>query len=920
MKISSSNFIPRSTYRLQLNASFQFDDATAILPCLKELGISHLYLSPILKSSANSPHGYDVCDCQEIDPKLGGFPAFERFAQKLSDEGMGLLFDIVPNHMRADASNAWWSDVLKRGNRSPYARYFDFQWPAKRGSGPTPVNRVLVPILEGPYGSVLESGKLKIVYEQNALWIAYYEHRFPVSPETYDRFSSGLKMPISGRRSNVAPPGLEKTKHIQSLTERLRQINGEAGKPESFDTLDEVLKSQNYRLCWWKIANEEINYRRFFLVNHLVCLNAQKTSVFESSHKLIRSLLRRNIPIGLRVDHPDGLWDPEQYLRRLNGLFRQSSTSPFIVVEKILTEHEPLEERWPVAGTTGYDFLNQLNGIFVKTDHEAEFSRIYKQFTGCDQDFAQILFERRSKVLQNGFVVALQSLAQRLGELAAQTRHAKDFTFPALKNALVNFICAFPVYRTYLAPPPRRPTQQDKEAVQRAICECRLKIPQVCEQELDFISQLLLQNYPRDFDARARRQAVEFAMKLQQLTAPLAAKGGEDNAFYVYNRLVSLNEVGCSPGVFGESVEAFHHANQNRSLKWPHSLLATSTHDTKRSEDVRARINVLSEMPNEWAGAFRQWSELNKSAKTNIGSTMAPSPNDEWLLYQTLLGSWPIEKSPEMPLFVDRIINYMQKAVREADTNTNWIEPNHEYESALANFIKQILLQNQNSPFLASFVKFQQKIAFFGLFNSLSQILIKITAPGVPDLYQGTELLDLSLVDPDNRRPIDYEERKQRFLALNKAFFSLPRGQFIQRLLDNSIDPGEIKFFITWQALQARKEREQLFTHGEYFPLQASGTAQNHLCAFLRRHEGALSISVATRFLYTLLGGREIIPNDKSIWANTQLTWSGARAGQKFRDRFSNTVLTVIDIENRPSLSAGEVLAALPVALLESID
>jgi (1->4)-alpha-D-glucan 1-alpha-D-glucosylmutase len=740
--------VPTATYRLQFNREFTFRDARAILDYLKDLGISDCYASPLFRAGPQSTHGYDICCFGELNPALGGLEGFREFSAAAHERGLGLLLDMVPNHMGSTLTNQWWLDVLKHGPASKYAGFFDIDW-----NPPTPglKNKVLLPVLEDHYWKVLGEGKLRVVEEDGEFAIAYHDHRFPIAPES----KASLK-------------------HLHQL-----------------------LEEQHYRLAYWRVAPHEINYRRFFDVTELVSLRMERPEVFEATHKPLFELIEEGQVTGLRIDHPDGLWDPKQYFERL-----QERGSIYVVAEKILTGDEPLPEDWPLDGTTGYDFLNCVNGIFVDRRNEAAMTKIYAEFTGCTEDFETIVYASKKKVLDASFQSEINSLAHRLKRIP----QGRDFTLAELRAAVGEMAATFPVYRTYAT----ESADPDRRHIEAAFVKARTKTP-----ALDFVRDVLLLRIPER----------EFVMKFQQLTGPVMAKGVEDTAFYNYNRLLSLNEVGGSPETLGVSLEEFHACNIERGKRWPHSLLATATHDTKRGEDLRARLNVLSEIPDEWGQTVMRWRQ----------PADAPTANDQYMLYQTLVGGW----NGQQEGFADRICAFMIKAIREAKARTSWIEPNERYERATVDFVKRLLAPN--NPWWKEFLEFQSRVAFFGRYNSLSQLLLKMTSPGVPDFYQGTELWDFNLVDPDNRRPVDYKNRGEND-----------------------------KLFIMQRALQFRARQPDLFAKGDYVPIGATGEKSRHVCAFARRLAGQQAIVLAPRLAYELCEGKTAPPTWKGTVLDTE--------------------------------------------------
>ena len=905
--------IPKATYRLQFNRHFTFQQATAIADYLNELGISDCYASPLFKATEHSTHGYDTCNFEQLNPNLGTPEDFERFTALLRELQMGLLLDMVPNHMAADISNPWWWDVLEKGRHSVYSSWFDIDWKRQGING-----KVLLPVLEAPYAQVLESGKLRLCFESSSakqalnrttrkgtfpgrFVLAYYDRIFPLSAVSSARLFSCLE-------EHAELPG----RGIQVL---LEDYNGKPGKPDSFDKLDSLLKEQHYRLAHWKVAHHELNYRRFFDVTELISLRMELPKVFEATHRLLLRLIREGAVTGLRVDHPDGLWNPKQYFERLQQCCSmQAAGTPknrqcYIVAEKILMAGEELPQDWPIAGTTGYEFLNCLNGLFVAAENEDVLSRVYKEFAGCNKTFTEIVRSAKERVLESALCSELRALANRLKEIASRSRYGQDFTFKQLEEGLRQLIACFPVYRTYITEETIEPKKHEKNFIRKAAKDAAELAASQTKPVLEFIANLLLLEYPAGMDVNDRQLAQDFVMRFQQLTGPVMAKGMEDTAFYVFNRLVSLNEVGGAPERFGTDVETFHEFNLRRNQTCPHSLLATATHDTKRGEDVRARINVLSEMPEEWKGAVQRWQRLNSQHKTVLAGKPAPSSNDEYLLYQVLVGAWPSE--PEAA-FAERIKAYMQKATREAKSHTNWTEPNAAYEAATTAFIDKILSDEASSEFLGEFKAFQRKVAFFGQFNALSQILLKITSPGVPDVYQGTELWDLSLVDPDNRRPVDYELRRQQLNGLKKEWEQAhkPAKALLTELLEEK-RRGMMKLFVTWRALNFRQEHSGLFNRGAYTPLTARGKKRQHVCAFARRLEEEEVLVVAPRLLKTLAEGAEQPPLGE-LWQDTVL-----ELPTKATARYQNVITGETIKAAHGGLALGEVFGLFPVALLK---
>lgn len=900
--------LPQSTYRLQFHAGFTFRDATAIVPYLSELGITHCYASPYLKARAGSTHGYDVIDHHSLNPEIGTQADYEAWLAEMKRHGMGHLLDTVPNHVGvATNDNAWWNDVLENGPASRYANYFDIDW---HGS-PRPElrDKVLLPVLGKPYAEALEAGELALKFENGKFGVHYYDRRFPIAPRT---------VPSALREKTVA------------------HFNGTPGNPQSFDQLDNLLMSQSYRLAYWRVAPDEINYRRFFDINDLAALSMERPEVFNSTHELTMQWLGNGQLQGLRIDHPDGLYDPKQYFLRLQqayllavakaeGISLQplqatelarhlaaegpSGRPLYVTVEKILAMAEPLPADWAVHGTSGYDFLDMVNGLFVQADNEAAFSGIYSRQAPGIASFEDLVYQNKRLILQIALASELHVLAHRLDRLAQVDRRSRDFTQTGLKDALREVIACFPVYRSYVSAEGVRP--DDCKYVDQAIQQAIARNPSIEAAIFHFIRDMVLLEPSRFFDEADRARQLKFAGKFQQLTAPVTAKGIEDTSFYVYNRLVSLNEVGGDPGQFGVRPEALHAYLQDRQAHWPFALSPLSTHDTKRSEDVRARINVLSEIPGEWQERVSTWSRLNAPLRQKLDGIDAPDSNDEYLLYQTLIGAWPLGSfEAERATFIARIQAYVEKAVREAKVHTSWTHPNAGYENALKQFVADIL--KPRSEFLADFVPFQAKISHWGMLNSLSQTLLRLTAPGVPDTYQGTELWDLSLVDPDNRRPVDYAIRRMMLTELAGQFNArTDRATCLRQLLESKED-GRVKLLVTWLSLQQRRQHPDLFSFGQYLPGRATGPKANHVFGFARVHDDDVAVTVVPKLCATLTPDAGQLPLTQ-VWQDTRLTVPSLRLPRRLVNVFTEEE---VQVAKDGSILISAALQDFPVALL----
>jgi (1->4)-alpha-D-glucan 1-alpha-D-glucosylmutase len=926
--------IPLATYRVQFNADFTFDHLKAIAPYLSELGITDIYASPILTARTGSNHGYDAVNPSEINPVLGGMEGFNQLIGELKKYDMGWIQDIVPNHMAYSNQNRMLVDVLENGPDSQFRDFFDINWqhPSERMQG-----RVLAPFLGKFYGDCLESGELQLKYDEDGLSINYYDLRFPLRIESYSqvltydlarlRHQIGRDHPCFLKLLGVlyaiknipsGAEGMERYDQItfikrllwelwegceevqQFLTENIQTFNGEVGNSESYNLLDALHSEQCFRLSYWKVGNEELNYRRFFTVNDLISLRVEDEQVFEQVHSFVLQLIEDKRVTGLRIDHIDGLYDPGQYLQRL----RDRIPDTYIVVEKILETHEELPLQWSIQGTSGYDFLNWVNGIQCQTENKPNFSRLYTSFLdgellSCDK----LIDHNKRQMIGKHLAGDIDNLAHLLKQIAARHRYASDFTMYGLKRALVEVLTQFPVYRTYINS--EGASKADQICIQNVIEAVREQQPGLLN-ELFFLEKFLVLEFHDSLSAEDEQQWLHFLMRLQQFTGPLMAKGVEDTVFYIYNRLASLNEVGCDPRHFGLSLadphptEAaqpfndFHGFNQIRFAKSPHAMNATATHDTKRGEDVRARLNVLSEIPEEWETQLKLWRQLNAEKKTAIAQKrempdkQAPTLNDEYLFYQTILGAFPFEKYEYEP-FVERVKEYMIKAMREAKVNTEWLRPETDYENAVLNFVDAVMNDSGKGSFLETFRPFQQKVQHYGICNSLMQTLLKMTAPGLPDFYQGTELWDLSLVDPDNRRPVDFEHRREFLQKIKTRCKRNNLSSFLTELLSAPAD-GRLKLFLIYRVLQARRDNLTLFQKGGYQKFTVVGSLKSHVVTFAREWEGKWAIAIAPRFPATLTKVGEY-PLGEQVWQETRITlpagfpttWQDAISGQKIK-------------------------------------
>ena len=923
---------PSSTYRLQFNSAFRLKDAIAITDYLNALGITDIYASPIFKARAGSLHGYDVVDHNHLNPEVGTVEELTEALEVLKSRRMGWLQDIVPNHMSYGSANAMLMDVMEKGRSSRFLSFFDIEWDHPYEGIR---ERVLAPFLGRIYGEALETGEIKLAYSDEGLSINYSGNKFPLRIDSYHYlltyglrklvFELGREHPDFIKLLGILyvlknlPASEHEELHDQVLfvkrmlwelysrnpaikkhvDESIELFNGVPGNSESYNLLDRLLSEQVYKLSFWKVAAEEINYRRFFNINELITLRAEDEHVFGKTHSLVFNLIGYGIT-GLRVDHIDGLFDPLEYLTRL----KERSGGIYTVAEKILGPDEELPLGWPLEGTTGYDFLARVNGLFCDSANEARFTKIYAAFTGLKSPLAALFYEKKKLITEMDMMSDVSNLAQLLKITLSSDRYGSDITLQGLKKAIVEVMAEFPVYRTYISPGMEAAVdlRYIKEAARKAIG----KNPALLN-ELTFLEKVLTLNYREYQSEEEKREWLRFVMRFQQFTGPLMAKGIEDTLFYVYNRLISLNEVGGSPSVFGASLEDFHSRNRTAAALRPASMSATATHDTKRGEDARARINVLSELPGEWERHLKRWSSLNRRRRGAKAGAL-PDRNDEYYFYQSLLGSLPFSHG-QLDGFTDRMRQHMIKAVREAKIHTAWLKPDKEYEDAFIRFMESCLDETKPNPFLDSFMPFQKKVAWYGMMNSLSQTLLKITCPGVPDFYQGTELWDLSMVDPDNRRPVDFSLRKTMLDDIS-ARAGLDTEGLIAGLLKSPED-GRIKLYLVYMALNERKKRFELFNASSYIPLECEGAYSRNLIAFARVGEGGAAITIAPRFLTAVVREGEYALGEK--WGDTTVRLPEELHGYEWKDTFTGKSIALGE-----EIKAGTALASFPVAFLVS--
>ena len=863
---------PRATYRLQLHREFTFRDAVALVPYLADLGVSHLYLSPLAEARPGSTHGYDIVNHNRLNPEIGTEAEFHALSTALRERGMGIIVDIVPNHMGVGVDNAWWMDVLEWGETSPHASYFDINW---HGGRADLEGRVLLPVLGGPYGTVLAAGEIDLRFDpgEGSFSFWYWEHRFPVSPLSYGRILMAGGEALRGLA--VAFATLQPAQHdarSRAETEKRRLAEaaaypeiasaidraiaawrGTPGRTASFRPLHRLLEAQAYRLAYWRVAADEINYRRFFNINDLVGLRVELPELFAKTHEMIFAMAERGDIDGVRIDHIDGLFDPGGYLTALR---RQLPPPLYIVVEKILARYETLPD-WPIDGSTGYDFINQLLGLFVDPNAEAAMTRLYRRLIGRPDDFDTDLLACKWRIMQVNLSSEMNVLARRLHRLSMADWRTRDFTFNTMLRAVEQIVAAFPVYRTYVSD--RGSGTDDRRYIDWAIAQAKKRVGAADTSIFDFLHQVLGAELRERAD---RPEALRVAMQFQQVTGPVMAKAAEDTAFYRYVRLLALNEVGGDPRRFGLSLSGFHHLMRERLHAWPRAMSATATHDTKRGEDARIRIAMLSELPRQWGQSVARWFRFNRSRRSEIDDETVPDRNEEYLFYQTLVGVWPPGLRPGDTAAVaevaDRVRAYMIKALREAKLHSSWSNPNEAYEGALERFVSLVLDASRPNAFLADFCNFTAPIERPAAIASLAQLAIKVTAPGVPDIYQGCELWDFSLVDPDNRRPPDWSRRQT---LLGEIADAAPDA------LAAAWQDGREKLFLARRLLQLRREYPGLFAEGDYQPLYGEGgRGDDHLCAFARRHEGTTLVIAVPRLVYRLYQG-----GDRPSWGATAL-------------------------------------------------
>jgi (1->4)-alpha-D-glucan 1-alpha-D-glucosylmutase len=973
-------YVPASTYRLQVHKEFPFAEATRVSEYLARLGAGACYSSPYFTAEPGSTHGYDICNHNEINPELGGSEAHAVFAARLQELGLGHVVDFVPNHMGiGTGTNAWWKDVLENGPSSPAASFFDVDW--------TPVKaelhaKLLLPILGDQYGKVLERGELRLELRDGALVLRYFEHELPINPRQAPRvyrqaiepltahlgadnlqlhellsiISSLENMPAYTARDADRIAERQREKEVarqrllrliaetpqvgEQLEAAVKAVNGEPGRPGSFDAMHELLETQAYRLSYWRTASHEINYRRFFDINTLVGLRVEEPDVFAATHRLLGELMRNGTVNAVRVDHADGLFDPARYFEMLQDLAadalgcqrtaggNRTDRPMYVVAEKILSGAERLPIRWAVHGTSGYNFLHDLNGLFINGAQGRRMRRAYAKLTGRTLAFEDVLYMSKRPIMKTAMASELSVLAHMLDRIAESNRRSRDFTLESLRDAITEVVACFPVYRTYVDE--RGWTPEDRDVVVRAVARARRRNPAMEASLFDFLLEVVL---PRDrgeasaqrheqrrggyapADAQEVQARLRFAMKLQQYTGPVQAKGLEDTAFYRYNLLLSLSEVGGDPERFGRSVAEFHEASAERRREWPYEMLATSTHDTKVGEDVRARINVLSEIPDEWSRGVSRWMRLNRSHRTMVDGEPAPDRNDEYRFYQALLGAFT-EVTPE---FVERMQGFMIKSIKEAKLHTSWLTANPEYENAVLRFVERVLTGSGGAKFLPAILPLQQRVAAVGMLNSLAQVAIKIGSPGVPDFYQGTDLWDLNLVDPDNRRPVDFRLRERLLGEVEQLLEKTgdERIAAVSALLKNWAD-GAIKLLVTTAGLRLRRARQELFLEGRYEPIETETTVHADVVAFARIHGDEAVLVVAPRLTAPLVPDGKNLPLGGPSWKTSRVIIPSELGGRTFRHEITGVEIKPVTTETQAWIFVGQIFETVPVGILRT--
>ncbi|HVR61070.1 MAG TPA: malto-oligosyltrehalose synthase, partial [Polyangia bacterium] len=932
---------PSATYRLQLTKDLTLAQAEALVPYLAALGVSHLYTSPLLAARLGSQHGYDVIDHARLNPELGTEAEFRSLATALRARGMGMIVDVVPNHMCiSDPSNQRWQDVLENGPGAASTEFFDIDWGPPK---PELAGKVLLPILGEQFGRELERGALEVRYTGGAFSLCYGDHCLPLDPRSWRLLLEPLWRLVVQRVGGEAPASVElesilralghwptaRAEHRarrherEALVRRIAQqagdaptrrdldevlavMNGTKGEPHSFDPLERLVQSQSYRLAHWRVAAHEINYRRFFDINDLAAIRVERQEVFDVVHQLPRRWLAEGLVSGFRVDHVDGLREPARYLERLSRLGDGAGTgAPFIAVEKILAAGERLPDEWAADGTTGYEHAATVAGVLVDTDNAALLRDAWRKTTGETQTFADVAYNGKRLILATAVAAELTVLARRLDAISEQHRYTRDFTFASLAGGLREVLACFPVYRTYVTPDTREVTARDQQVIARAVREAAWRNPVINRSLFRFIEDVLLLRDPEGLTAAEREQRRDFVLRVQQLTGPVMAKGVEDTAFYRYFPLLSLAEVGGDPDRLGITVAEFHQQNRRRAESQPRGLSASATHDTKRGEDLRARLHVLSEVPKDWTQAVARWRELNQGLRADATGVEQVDTAIELFIYQSLVASWPPGGGGVAPDYRERFQAYLRKAIAEAKLRTSWINPDGEYEQAVAAFVDGLLDSARSGPFLESLQAFVDRIAGPGIWNSLAQVLLKVAGPGIPDVYNGCELWDFSFTDPDNRRPVDFHSRQVLLAQLTERAAADAAGT--ARALLATPNYGAIKMFVLQRALRARQANADAFAGSSYEPCAASGRREQLVLAFARGERGRRVLAVTGR-LFTRLctGGERPVGN---VWYDTRVALPDMPPGARYREALTDRWLAPERRDDAASFALADVCA-----------
>lgn len=901
-----------ATYRIQLGPSFGWKDAEAILQYLSDLGVSHLYLSPVFACREGSEHGYDIVDYSRLNPELGSHTQFELFLRGLRRKGMGVLQDFVPNHMAISVpSNRWWYDILEKGPDSPYSGFFDIDWnaPDSRLKG-----KVLLPILDEDLECKVKRGGVAVVLDEEGLCLRIDGAILPLAPRSLfavlDCMIEGLWRERRGHPAGEKEMALlvEKVRASRGAVRALRELNSDPQR------LRAIVEAQHYRLSHWREASNLLNYRRFFDINHLAGVRVEDPRVFEKVHELVGPAVERGWIGGLRIDHPDGLADPAGYLRKLRRTILGGRP---LFVEKILTGDERLRADWGADGTTGYEFLNLLNGLFVDASGLEKLRRTYRRFTGRRRSWNDTVYRSKLYVMDNLLRAEVDDLARRLQRISSSECPGGRIGLQTLRRVLRHVIASFPVYRSYLTPRSKAARGADRKYILAALASARWRAGRGGGPALDLMERVLVKRRFKGLSHAQKAETEAFVTRFQQVTAPVMAKGLEDTAFYRHYPLASLNEIGGCPELTGTSARRFHAFAARRLRETPMSLNATATHDMMRGEDARARVNVLSEIPERWDAALRRWRTINRKYKTLVKGRAVPDANEEYLIYQTLVAVWPFgaASAREHGDLVERICAYMTKALREAKVHSNWIRPDEVYEDHVRSFVRGVLRRGENRAFLADFAGFHRPLARVGIWNSLTQTLVKIASPGIPDIYQGTELWDFSLVDPDNRRPVDFRHRRAALSSVKRA-----EGRGGERPLRSFLSTpgdGRVKMYLIRSALKCRRRRERVFQRGGYVPLPVAGEWRNNSLGFARVLGGDAVIATAGRF-FVGLGSEHRDPVGSAVWGRTSVSLVPEVPRGLYRDVFTRRELEFRG-RGQCKMPLDEVLSLLPVALMERV-